>query len=177
MSNVILDSIALDKVMRIRPLGQTPIKPLVEEIEKMKDVIQWTESGLKGRQTGIQYRSGEDPWTSAVGKSKGRPEYQYNLLNPAFEGTFIEELIHQYKMFRTRLMWLNPMSCYSMHRDSTFRIHIPIITNPGCYFVFLENRPHYLPPGHAYKVDTREFHSAMNCSEEPRLHLVGCVLE
>jgi hypothetical protein len=173
---IFIDKIANDQVMRIRPLSPTPIKPLIEEIENLKDIIQWTESGHKGKQTGIQYRAGEDPWTSAVGRNSGRPEHQYNLLNPAFKGTLIEGLVQKYEMFRARLMWLNPMSCYSMHRDSTFRIHIPIVTNPGCYFVFLENKPHHIPAGHAYKIDTREYHSFMNCSEEPRLHLVGCVL-
>ncbi len=175
-STIFIDKIANDQIMRIKPLSPTPVKPLIEEIENLKDIIQWTESGHKGKQTGIQYRAGEDPWTSAVGKNKGRPEYQYNLLNPAFKGTIIEGLVQRYEMFRARLMWVNPMSCYSMHRDSTFRIHIPIITNPACYFAFLESKPHHLPAGHAYKVDTRDYHSFMNCSEEPRLHLVGCIL-
>jgi Aspartyl/Asparaginyl beta-hydroxylase len=176
MTAAFIDKIAHDKHIRIRPLDMTPIKPLQEEVERLNEVIVWTEYTHKGKQAGVQYRDGEDPWTSAVGR-KQRPEYQYNLLNPAFKGTLIEGLIEKYQLFRTRLMWVNPMSCYSMHRDSTRRIHIPIVTNPGCYFVFLENPPHYLPPGYAYLTDTREYHTFMNCSEEPRLHLVGCVLD
>ncbi len=177
MSSQYLDQIAHDKHVRIRPLNPAPFRTLAEEIEKLKDIIVWTESGKKGKQTGIQFRLGEDPWTSAVGRNNGRPDHQYNQLNPAFAGTMIEGLISQYQMFRTRLMWLSPMSCYSMHRDSSPRIHIPIVTNPGCYFAFLENPPHYMPPGYAYKVDTTAYHTAMNCSEEPRLHLVGCILD
>jgi hypothetical protein len=162
--------------LRIKPLAPAPITPVIEELEKLENIIQWTEYGHKGRQTGVQYRQGEDVWTSAVGKPQ-RPEHQYTLLNPAFEGTLIAGLIEKYQMFRTRLMWVNPMSCYSMHRDSTLRIHIPLISNPSCYFVFLENRPQYLPPGYAYKVDTREYHTVINCSDKPRLHLVGCVFD
>jgi aspartyl/asparaginyl beta-hydroxylase (cupin superfamily) len=64
-----------------------------------------------------------------------------------------------------------------MHRDSTMRIHIPIITNPSNFFVFQDAAPIYIPAGWAYKIDTTNFHTFMNCSDKPRLHLVGAILD
>ena len=79
-------------------------------------------------------------------------------------------------------MWVNPMSCYSLHKDSTPRIHIPLITNPSCYFIFKENNTpegiiQHLPVGSVYWTNTTVSHTFINCSELPRLHLVGVVKE
>lgn len=168
----------LDKIEGdwLRVLSDTPIKPLIEEIQSLEEVIKWTDYGHKGKQAGLQYKDGEDQWTSAVGRMK-QPEIEYNRLNPAIEGTLLEGLIKRFEMFRARLMWVGPYACYSMHRDTTMRIHIPIITNPACYFVFSDSTPIHIPAGWSYKVDTTKFHTFMNCSDKPRLHLVGAILD
>jgi hypothetical protein len=151
--------------------------PLLEAYKKLEPDVQWTESGHKGRQAGLQNMLGEDAWASAVGKSQG---YDLNCseLNPAIKGTVFEDVIKEYNLKRTRLMWVNPYSCYSMHHDKTPRIHIPLITNSVCYFIFnthKEKRIQYLPAGFVYWVDTRHLHTFMNTSDYPRLHLVGVV--
>lgn len=173
MSAVWLDKIEGDY---LRVLADTPIKPLIAEIEGLEEVIKWTDYGHKGKQAGLQFRGNEDPWTSAVGKMQ-QPEREYNQLNPAIKGTILEGLINRFELFRARLMWVGPYACYSMHRDLTMRIHIPIITNPACYFVFNDAAPIFIPAGWAYKVDTTKFHTFMNCSDKPRLHLVGAILD
>lgn len=158
----------------IKSLDTIDIQPLLDHYVQVEEQLVWTEYGHKGKQAGLQYKEGDDPWTSAVGRSKGQ-ELEYIHLNPFFKDTPFEEIINQYKLSRTRLMWISPMACYSMHKDETSRIHIPLITNEECYFVFKHNMPIHLAIGKVWLTDTRKFHTFMNCSDSPRLHLVGVV--
>jgi hypothetical protein len=183
----------------IKILKNIDITDILAEYHRIESNIVWTSSGHKGKQAGLQYKpDSADPWieqtainpktnqpwtknewTSAVGRNQGM-ELEYNLLNPFFKGTIFEELINEYKLTRTRFMWVNHMSCYSIHKDSTPRVHIPLITNPECYFVFKQDtiaQLHYMSVGSVYWADTRQPHTFMNCSEEPRLHIVGVVAE
>ena len=136
--------------------------------------ISWNEYN-NGKQTGLQYHLGLDPWSDAVGRMKPNQRWDDAEINPYFKGTYFEEIITKYKLMRTRLMWLRPFSCYSMHRDTSTRVHIPIITNDKCFFVFREDGLFNMPSGHVYEVNTLKEHSAMNCSSEWRLHLLGAV--
>jgi hypothetical protein len=143
--------------------------------------INWAIHGNKGKQSGIQYKDGDDPFEGAVGKSKG-DELLHNILNPLYKDSIFETIINKYSLYRTRFMWVNPMSCYSLHKDSTPRIHIPLITNPSCYFIFKENNTsngimEHLPIGSIYWTNTTFPHTFINCSDRPRLHLVGIVKE
>ncbi len=158
----------------IQIIETVDLTEILESYHQLGSNMAWTEYSSKGRQAGLQYRDIEDPWNSAVGKSRGK-ELAYTNLNPFFAGTVFEQLINQYQLKRTRLMWLNPMGCYSMHRDSTPRIHIPLITNSECYFVFKRGIVQHMPAGSVYRVDTTLFHSFMNCSDHARLHLVGVI--
>jgi hypothetical protein len=135
--------------------------------------IKWNENN-KGKQAGLQYRNNEDFWASAVGMSKGN-ELSYNKLNPIFENTIFESIINKYNLKRTRLMWVDPFRCYTMHIDTTPRIHIPLITNPECYFLFKDDCPYHLEKGSVYWVDTKFRHTFINCSKDQRLHLVGII--
>lgn len=158
----------------IKTIAEINARELVEAYNTIAHNIQWTESGTKGRQAGLQFIDNEDPWTSAVGKSQGR-ELEYTTLNPFFANTIFEQTIKQYKLSRTRLMWVNPFSCYTIHKDTTPRVHIPLVTNLGCYFVFAKTGLVHLSFGKVFWVDTRQAHTFINCSEIPRLHLVGVV--
>jgi hypothetical protein len=158
----------------INVLGKIDEQEILNAYNIVEENIVWTSYGHKGRQAGLQFKDNEDPWTSAVGRSSGQ-ESMYTNLNPFFKDTIFEEVINQYNLTRTRLMWVNPYACYSVHRDETPRIHIPLITNPSCYFVFLSGRIMHLDKKLVWWVDTRKTHTFMNCSDEPRLHLVGVV--
>lgn len=143
----------------------------------LEDKLHWTRAGTKGLQTGLQFKLGDDPWTSATG-SRQYSEVAYSNLNPFFKSTYFEEIVNQFNLLRTRLMWINPYSCYSLHRDEYPRIHIPLVTNPECYFIFPDSEESpitHLPAGNVYWVDTRQRHSFINCSPFERLHLVGVV--
>lgn len=146
---------------------------IYEEYLKLEKDIQWSDFGHKGKQAGVQYKEDEDMWTSAVGKSKGI-ENSYNILNPLFKDTIFEQIILNYNLTRTRLMWVGPFACYSMHKDTSRRVHVPIVTNPNCYFLFKNFIPQHLSIGQVYLIDTRKDHTFINCSEFPRLHLIGC---
>ena len=160
----------------IKLLSQINITPILDKYRQVEKDIQWTDYGHKGKQAGLQYKVDEDAWSSAVGKSQGR-ETDYTNLNPLFKGTIFEEIINKYKLLRTRLMWVGPYACYSMHRDQTPRIHIPLITNPECYFVFKNSTIQHMPVGLFYWTDTTQLHTFMNCSNVSRLHLIGVVPE
>ena len=147
------------------------VKESYLELEKG---INWVEYP-NGKQTGLQYHVGSDPWDDAVGRMKPGQTWTDTEINPYFKGTYFEELISKYKLLRTRLLWLKPYSCYSMHRDDSTRVHVPIVTNDRCYFVFRDHGLFNMTAGHVYHVNTLEEHSAMNCSTEWRLHLLGGV--
>ena len=149
---------------------------LQEHFNAIESKIQWSNFGLANRQAGLQYLDGEDPWASAVGKSQGK-DLEYTNLNPIFKNTIFETLINDYNLTRTRFMWVGPNTCYSMHRDITPRIHIPIITNDQCFFVFKRGMVAHLQQNFICWVDTRQTHTFINCSAESRLHLVGVVRE
>jgi hypothetical protein len=158
----------------IKLLSHVDIQPLLDEYSRLERDIQWTEYGHKGKQTGLQNKTDEDPWSSAVGISK-RKELDYTSLNPFFKDSIFEEVINKYKLLRTRLMWVGPYACYSMHKDQTPRIHIPLITNPECYFLFYPGQLTNLKKGSVWWVDTTKTHTFINCSDQHRLHLVGVV--
>ena len=156
----------------VEPLDHPSI--LKEYLSLEKD-IKWTNYGQStGRQASLQHASGMQ---GGEGKLKqGVDEKEYNILVPGCEGTIFEELIVRYKLFRTRLMWVSGKSCYSIHKDRTKRLHIPIVTNTQCMFLFPDGPSLvHLPAGHSYIVDTTKNHTFCNFSEIDRLHLVGCI--
>lgn len=65
-----------------------------------------------------------------------------------------------------------PNTCYNWHVDTgKFCVHIPLITNPGCRFVY-DTRAFSMPAdGSAYVVHNGIPHSFINAGTEPRLHL------
>lgn len=163
--------------MPCKTIESTNIGPLITEYFKLENSIQWLTNETGGRQCGLQYAEGEDPFTSATGSIKKEVDEQnFNLLNPLFQGTLFEGIIEKYSLYRTRLMWAGPKSCYTLHKDKTVRLHIPLITNDQCLFVFPEDSKFVqLPAGYVHVVDTTRTHSFCNFSTMPRLHLVGCI--
>ena len=157
----------------IKIIDTINIDPILNSFFKLDKDIVWT-NYPQGKQVGLQYKLNEDLWSSAVGKSQGQ-ELEYTELNPFFKDTIFETIINQYNLKRTRLMWVNPKSCYSLHQDETPRIHIPLITNPECYFLFNPGLLRHLSINSIWWVNTKLKHTFLNCSNEPRLHLVGVV--
>ena len=157
----------------IRPID---ISLVISAYRGIEDKIQWLADSKNNKQAGLQYKEGEDPFTSATGKLKKiNNEKEYNCLNPLFKNTIFEDLINEYHLYRTRLMWVEPKTCYSLHKDKTQRIHVPIMTNKDCMFLFPSEPLVHLPAGQVYSVDTRKTHTFCNFSEYARLHFLGCM--
>jgi hypothetical protein len=150
---------------------------MLSAYSQLENKIQWLTDLGKGKQVGIQYAESEDPFLSAVGKKqKDRLETEYCLTNPIFQNTIFEDIINKYSLYRSRLMWVDRKTCYSIHQDSSLRLHIPLITNPDCMFIF-PDKPQltHLPVGNIYIVNTLKKHSFCNFSDSPRLHFMGCI--
>lgn len=115
-------------------------------------------------------------------KTMTRNTAEYTILNKAIQESPVSEIFEVAKMFvrragrnvgRIRLMRLNPKTCLSLHVDTDeWRLHIPLKTNPGAFFV-VNNRVLRMPKeGSLYLLNTRDAHTAVNASFDVRDHLV-----
>jgi hypothetical protein len=107
---------------------------------------------------------------------------EYTAFNSEFKNTAFEKV---YKIVqdvakkdgvqigRTRLLRLNPKTCYSLHKDiEEFRYHVPITSNKSCFFVIADKIFKMPQVGSLYRFYTKETHTAVNASFEIRDHLV-----
>ena len=126
-------------------------------------------------------------WTKPdhTGKEKLRDkivdESLYTEFVKEFENTYFKEvykkLSEKFKLGRVRILLKEPRSTLSWHRDPEPRLHIPIITNPGCMMV-IENAAKHLPAdGSVYITNNVKYHNAFNGGEEDRVHLVACLTD
>ncbi|ALL04361.1 aspartyl beta-hydroxylase [Pedobacter sp. PACM 27299] len=77
-----------------------------------------------------------------------------------------------------RLLALAPGSIIKPHKDpgcsymeGSFRIHIPVVTNPGVHFMINDQRLQ-LKAGECWYLDFNETHSIVNEGKETRVHLI-----
>ena len=108
-------------------------------------------------------------------------ETQYTEFVKDFQNTYFKEvydkLSSKFKLGRVRILLKEPRSTLSWHRDPEPRLHIPIITNPGCIMV-IENVAKHLPAnGSVYITNNVKYHNAFNGGEENRVHLVACLMD
>ena len=126
-------------------------------------------------------------WTkpSSSGKEEKRAksinESAYTEFVKDLEDTYFKEvydiLSSKFKLGRVRILLKEPRSTLSWHRDPEPRLHIPIITNPGCMMV-IENVAKHLPAdGSVYITNNVKYHNAFNGGEENRVHLVACLTD
>lgn len=116
------------------------------------------------------------------GLGTDKNEFEFTELLDIFEDTEMEEFMDYvpYELSRSRLFSLIERE-YSIHRDPSKRVHLPITTNETCMFSFYdddENLLHteHLPAdGSVYIVDTTYKHKAGNLSSTPRIHFVGSI--
>ena len=161
-----------------KQIEEIDITNIVKLYECVKDQILW-QSNDKGKQSSLQYLLGESVFLSGCGKTNGN-DNSHNILVDIYKQTILEYYINKFNLVRTRWMWVAPFTSYSIHRDIFPRIHIPIITNDHCYFLFPESQitPVFnLSINAVWWVNTRLSHTFVNCSNKWRLHLVGSVLQ
>ena len=112
-------------------------------------------------------------------RDKFLDESLYTEFVKEFEHTYFKEvyekLSKKFKLGRLRILLKEPRTTLSWHRDPEPRLHIPIITNPGCMMV-IENVAKHLPAnGRVYITNNIKYHNAFNGGEENRVHLVACL--
>ena len=108
-------------------------------------------------------------------------ESKYTQLVSDFQNTYFAEVYEtlrkKFKLGRVRILLKEPRSTLSWHRDPEPRLHIPIITNPGCMMV-IENVAKHLPAdGSVTITNNTKYHNFFNGGEQDRIHLVACLLE
>ena len=108
-------------------------------------------------------------------------ESRYTELVSDFHNTYFEEVYNilkkNFKLGRVRILLKEPRSTLSWHRDPEPRLHIPIITNPGCRMV-IDNVAQHLPAdGTVTITNNTKYHNFFNGGEQERIHLVACVLD
>ena len=114
-------------------------------------------------------------------RAKPIDESAYTEFIKDFENTYFKKvydvLSKKFKLGRVRILLKEPRSTLSWHRDPEPRLHIPIITNPGCIMV-IENVAKHLPADcSAYITNNVKYHNAFNGGEENRVHLVACLTD
>ena len=108
-------------------------------------------------------------------------ESAYSEFIDEFKNTYFKEVFDvlsaKYKLGRVRILLKQPRSTLSWHRDPEPRLHIPIITNPGCHMVIDNVAKHMPADGSVWVTNNTKYHNAFNGGEENRIHLVACVLD
>ena len=134
---------------------------------------------IKGHKARGVYWTKPDSTGIEVSRDEMIDESKYSEFIKDFEHTYFKEVFEELKkhftLGRVRLLLKEPRSTLSWHRDPEPRLHIPIITNPGCIMV-IENVAKHLPAdGSVYITNNLKYHNAFNGGEENRVHLVACL--
>ena len=138
-------------------------------------------NSIKGNNIRGVYWTKPDESGKEVSRDINIDESKYSQLVPEFENTYFKEvyetLSKNFKIGRVRILLKEPRSTLSWHRDPEPRLHIPIITNPGCSMV-IENVAKHLPAdGSVWITNNTKYHNFFNGGEQARIHLVACMLE
>jgi hypothetical protein len=104
-------------------------------------------------------------------------EIDFNKICDLFKNTYIETVVNllhnQFEVYRGRFMYMRYKTCLSSHKDDSYRIHIPLITNPNCFMV-INDVIYKMNENATYITNTTLEHTAVNAGITDRLHLVFC---
>ena len=145
------------------------LKRIKKELETLPNLENIKQISLQGTHDNL------DPFLG-VGKLRLiKGDYkETDFVVPIFDIPYINSIMKDLKMFRTRLMKLYPRECYTYHYDYTKRIHIPLVTDKNCFIIDDKQIKHLPADGNHYIVDTTKWHTALNDSAElTRTHIVG----
>ena len=168
----------LDKILKLKKFNSLGIKnfaaiPLNQ--------IPGDKSSIEGHNVRGTYWTIPDETGKEAKRDKAIDESKYTELVPEFKGTYFEEVFNvlrkNFKLGRVRILLKEPRSTLSWHRDPEPRLHIPIITNPGCLMVIDNVAKHMPADGSVWVTNNTKYHNAFNGGEENRIHLVACVLD
>lgn len=117
------------------------------------------------------------PTKSFIKKETILEENEFSNFNEEFKDTYFFEVYNQLKkefvIGRFRLIKIDSKTCLSWHKDTSYRIHIPIITSSKCFFIIEDHVFNLKGEGFSYLLDTKKHHTAVNAdSIINRVHLV-----
>ena len=168
---------ACDKVLKIKGFDTSLGIPHFAGISLNQ--IPGDPDSIKGNKTRGLYWTKPNSSGKEVSRDVSVDESKYTEFVKDFQNTYFKEvydkLSSKFKLGRVRILLKEPRSTLSWHRDPEPRLHIPIITNPGCIMV-IENVAKHLPAnGSVYITNNVKYHNAFNGGEENRVHLVACL--
>ena len=135
----------------------------------------------KGHNVRGTYWTFPDESGKEVERDKSIDESKYTEIVPEFKNTYLEEVYNtlkkKFKLGRVRILLKEPRSTLSWHRDPEPRLHVPIITNPGCKMVIEDIAKHMPADGSVTITNNTKYHNFFNGGEQDRIHLVACVLD
>ena len=103
-------------------------------------------NSIKGHNVRGEYWTFPDESGKEVKRDKSIDESKYTEIVPEFKNTYLEEVYNtlkkKFKLGRVRILLKEPRSTLSWHRDPEPRLHVPIITNPGCKMVIEDIAKH-----------------------------------
>ena len=139
------------------------------------------QDSTRGNNTRGVYWTQPDHTGKEILRDKIIDESAYTEFVKDFKHTYFKEvyekLSKKFKLGRVRILLKQPRSTLSWHRDPEPRLHIPIITNPGCIMVIDNVAQHMRADGSVWITNNTKYHNAFNGGEEDRIHLVACVLD
>ena len=139
------------------------------------------DSSIQGHNVRGLYWTKPDETGREVARDKPIDETKYTELTEDFKNTYFEEvynaLRNKFKIGRIRLLLKEPRSTLSWHKDPEPRLHIPIITNPGCKMVIEDVAKHMPADGKVWITNNTRYHNFFNGGEQNRIHIVACMLE
>ena len=146
-------------------LTQIPGDPDSIKGHKARGVF-WTKPNQSGEEVVRDEMINEEAYSEFI------DDYKETYFKEVFDA-----LSSKYKLGRVRILLKEPRSTLSWHRDPEPRLHIPIITNPGCRMV-IENVAKHMPAdGSVTITNNTKDHNFFNGGEQDRIHIVACVLE
>ena len=136
---------------------------------------------VKGNKARGLYWTKPNKSGNEVSRDVNIEEEAYSEFIPDYENTYFKDIFDiissKYKLGRVRILLKEPRSTLSWHRDPEPRLHIPIITNPGCIMVIDNVAKHMPADGSVWITNNTKYHNAFNGGEENRVLLVACVLD
>ena len=146
-------------------LNQIPGKPESTQGNYARGVY-WTKPDHSGKESARDKILDETLYTEFV------KDFEHTYFKEVYE-----KLSSKFKLGRVRILLKEARSTLSWHRDPEPRLHVPIITNPGCMMV-IENVAKHLPAdGSVYITNNLKYHNVFNGGEENRVHLVACLTD
>jgi hypothetical protein len=160
----------------IRKIGTIDLDKLMAEIGHLK------KPEIGPRQFPFQGRRNGNP-DDAKGTDFNlrQDEFEFDTILYPNEYLYMNSIIEEYQMYRTRKMWMHEKFTYAWHVDNSPRIHIPLYTNEHNMWIIRDkdgkkDNVYRIPAdGGVYLVDTTVPHTFLNANADPflRTHIVG----